>query len=296
VLPYPAAPDDVAEFLQHHAPPLSVRSNGEFEVLATATSASGAPVKSLMTLTSYLATLAFLHRAGGLADPTKDPEVQAVWRVLRRGLARPRQKSPLTWAMIEPALARLPESLIGKRDRALLVLGYACMARRSELVALDVEHFEKDSDGGATVSLRRIKTNADWTGYLPPRVFGIVEEWLTAAGISSGPVFRRLDFIGQKRLHRMADARLTPLSVTHIYKRVARLLAIPELDAANISSHSARIGAANDLIEDGAPDAAIMRDAGLDHAADGRRVWTRRESEARSDGEEACAGWGVARD
>jgi integrase len=136
------------------------------------------------------------------------------------------------------------------------------MARRSELVALDVEHFDKDTDGGATVSLRRIKTNADWTGYLPPRIFGIVEEWLKAAGISSGPVFRRLAFVGQQRLDSVAGARLTALSVTHVYKRVARLLALPGLDPTNISSHSARIGAANDLIEDGAADTAIMRDAG----------------------------------
>lgn len=40
------------------------------------------------------------------------------------------------------------------------------------------------------------------------------------------------------------------------------MLNIPELDPRQISGHSARIGATQDLVEDGAPDAAIMRDAG----------------------------------
>ena len=40
------------------------------------------------------------------------------------------------------------------------------------------------------------------------------------------------------------------------------MLNLPDLDPAQISSHSARIGATHDLVEDGASDAAIMRDAG----------------------------------
>ena len=47
-----------------------------------------------------------------------------------------------------------------------------------------------------------------------------------------------------------------------MFKRVARALALPDLDPARISNHSARIGATHDLVQDGAADAAIMRDAG----------------------------------
>jgi len=41
------------------------------------------------------------------------------------------------------------------------------------------------------------------------------------------------------------------------------VLAQPEVDQSNVSSHSARIGATHDLAEEGASDAAIMRDAGF---------------------------------
>jgi hypothetical protein len=57
-------------------------------------------------------------------------------------------------------------------------------------------------------------------------------------------------------------SRLNPQSVASTFKRVARRLKRPDFDPEKVSSHSARIGATHDLVEDGASDAAIMRDAG----------------------------------
>ena len=53
--------------------------------------------------------------------------------------------------------------LIGLRDRALILLGFAGAFRRSELVGLDLEDcvFGKD---GLTVTLRRSKTDQDGQG------------------------------------------------------------------------------------------------------------------------------------
>ena len=82
-------------------------------------------------------------------------------------------------------------------------------------------------------------------------------DWLQAAKIRRGPVFVRMDFAASKR-----RTRLTPQSVAIVFKRIARTLSLPELDPQFVSSHSARIGATQDLVEDGASDAAIMRDAG----------------------------------
>ena len=85
----------------------------------------------------------------------------------------------------------------------------------------------------------------------------VVRDWWNAAGIAKGPVLVRLDAAGSGR-----RARLTAQSVALVMKRIARELKLPDLDPKRVSSHSARIGATNDLVEDGAPDAAIMRDAG----------------------------------
>jgi len=131
------------------------------------------------------------------------------------------------------------------------------MARRSELVALNVEDFEIHADGGATVTFDRLKTAERGTSYLTPEVMAVVGDWLSVAQIEKGTVFPRLDFARRGRQDRM-----TPQSVGIVFKRIARTLNLPGLDPAQVSSHSARIGATHDLVEDGASDAAIMRDAG----------------------------------
>jgi integrase len=255
--PYPADPADVAAFLQAQAPPIRVTRGGDFEVLKTGVTPTGEPAKRYATLARYLGTLSKLHIDGGHPDPTRDPEVLAVWRVLRRGLDRPAQKAPLGFEHIRQALTSLPNDLQGKRDRALLLLGYTLMARRSELVALNVEDFEIHGDGSATVSFDRLKTGERATNHLSPEVTAIVGDWMAAAQIEKGAIFPRLDCA-----RRGQHDRMTPQSVGIVFKRIARTLDLPGLDPARISSHSARIGATHDLVEDGASDAAIMRDAG----------------------------------
>jgi integrase len=255
--PYPAAPGDLAAFLQAQAPPIGVTRGGEFKLDPRGVTADGNPAKSYSTLSRYLGTLSKLHRDGNQPDPTKDPEVLAVWRVLGRGLARPVQKAPLTFEIIRKALITLPDTPIGKRDRALLILAYTLMARRSELVALDVENFDVHEDGSAIVTFERQKTGEQGTNFLTAQVMAIVQSWLQAAHITTGPLFSRLDNARGVKANRIA-----PQSVAGVFKRTAERLALPELDPRRISSHSARIGATHDLVEDGAPDAAIMRDAG----------------------------------
>jgi len=257
VRPYPGSAAAVAGFLQANAPPIRVTRGGDFEVAKTGITPNGEQAKSGATLSRYLGTLSRLHIDGGHPDPTKDPEVLAVWRVLRRGLERSIQKQALGFEAIRQSLVALPNDLKGKRDRALLLLGYCLMARRSELVALNVKDFESHEDGSATVTFERLKTGVRATNYLSPEVMDVVREWLTAAHIEEGAVFTRLDFAAGKR-----KARMTGQSVNLVFKQVARMLNLPELDPSKISGHSARIGATQDLVEDGAPDAAIMRDAG----------------------------------
>ena len=255
--PYPAEPRDVAAFLQAQAPPIHVTKQGGFEMRDLEITPTGGTPKKYATLARYLGTLSKLHVDGGYPDPTKDPEVLAVWRVLRRGLPRPAQKAAFPFAAIRQALTALPDTLQGKRDRALLLLAYTLMARRSELVALNVGDFDVHPDGSATVTFERHKTGEQATSYLTAPVMEVVRAWWDAASIRSGAVFVRLDAAGTGK-----RTRLTAQSVALVFKRVAKELDLPDLDPKRVSSHSARIGATNDLVEDGAPDAAIMRDAG----------------------------------
>lgn len=251
---FPAEPTLIAKYLQEHAPPILETRSGGFIVDPDAPAVSGQQAQSFATLQRFLAVMGTLHREAGLDDPTKHPELQSVWRVLRRGLKRPQQKARLSLQMIWTAVAALPSSPEGKRDRALLLLAYALLARRSELVALNDTSLERHDDGSMTVRFMRTKTNVESENFLPPAIASIVEEWI-AVRPSDGPaLFVRLD--------RAAEAqRLSAGSVADIMRRALRK-ASADLDVLTIGSHSARIGAAYDLALAGAADSAIMRDAG----------------------------------
>ena len=106
-------------------------------------------------------------------------------------------------------------ALIGARDRALILLGFAGAFRRSELVGLDIEDcaFGKD---GLTVTLRRSKTDQDGAG----RKIGIpygsnpetcpvrtIQAWIEQAGIEAGPLFRSINRHGQVQAGRLSADR-----------------------------------------------------------------------------------------
>jgi len=251
---FPAEPTAIAKYLQEHAPPILETRSGGFIVDPDASAASGEQAHSFATLQRFLAVLGTLHREADLEDPTKHPELQSVWRVLRRGLRRPRQKARLSLQMIWTAVAALPSSPEGKRDRAILLLAYALMARRSELVALNDSNLERHDDGSMTVRFVRTKTSAESENFLPPAIASILEEWIAVRPGTGSAVFVRLDRAG-------AAQRLSAGSIADIMRRALRRAGI-ELDVLTIGSHSARIGAAYDLALAGAADSAIMRDAG----------------------------------
>ncbi len=152
--------------------------------------------------------------------------------------------------------------LIGARDRALILLGFAGAFRRSELVGLDVEDcaFGKD---GLTVTLRRSKTDQDGAG----RKIGIpygsnpetcpvrtVQAWLEEAGSDAGPLFRSINRHGQVR-----TGRLSGIDVARIVKKLAVRAG---LDPAKYAGHSLRAGHATSAAIAGASERSIMRQTG----------------------------------
>jgi site-specific recombinase XerC len=83
---------------------------------------------------------------------------------IRRTLGTaPVQKAPALTDDICAMVAATNAGIIGARDRALILLGFAGAFRRSELVGLDVDDctFAKD---GLTITLRRSKTDEEGAG------------------------------------------------------------------------------------------------------------------------------------
>jgi integrase len=77
-----------------------------------------------------------------------------------------------------------------------------------------------------------------------------LQEWLAAAGIAAGPIFRAVDRHGN-----IAAARLSDRAVANIVKRAA---AAAGLDPADYAGHSLRSGMATAAARAGASERAIM--------------------------------------
>jgi len=125
------------------------------------------------------------------------------------------------------------------------MVGYDTMARRSELVAIDVEDFNWMDDGSGRVLIRRSKTDQAGEGslaYLSPDTVAYLRGWLKASGIRSGAVFRRL--IGRGRI----GPRLQVDSIAQTFKRVAEFVGMTEEEMRQVSGHSIRVGATQDML------------------------------------------------
>ena len=206
------------------------------------------------TIRRYLASLSHQHRAAELPDPTKTNVVRlAIKRSERKHGIRQRQAAPFGEMLIERVFATLGTRLIDLRDLSLLLVTRDMLARRSEVVALEVEDITVAEDGSGTVLVRKSKTDQSGEGavlWIAPQTVAVVQRWLEAAGITSGPIFRSVGKAG--RLGAVLDSG----EVARIFKKLAKAA---NIDAANISGHSARVGMAQDLVAHGAGLPEVMQ-------------------------------------
>lgn len=215
------------------------------------------------TLQRRLATIAEAHKTAGLESPTRSPQVRLVWAGIRRekGVAQGHRKPVLT-RHLKAMIAHLPASLVGTRDRALLLLGFAGAMRRSELVGLDVADLAFTDDGLVAV-IRKSKTDQTGMGRKVGIPFGThpdtcpvraVQAWLDATRLDDGPLFRRVDrhgFVG--------DARLCDRAVAEVVKR--SLLAAGK-SARFYAGHSLRAGLITQAAMNGVSERAIADQSG----------------------------------
>ena len=206
------------------------------------------------TVRRYVASIAHMHRAARLPDPTKDERVKLALRRLDRARGtRQRQATGITRQMAEQMVDAAGSSLIDLRDRALIMVMRDLLARRSEAVTLDVADLDLTGDGTGTVLIRRSKTDAAGRGQvrlLGPGAAGAVRDYLQAAGIATGPLFRSVSRAG------VVGERLPAGDVPRILRKRAKAAG---LEVAGISGHSARVGMAQDLVAHGCDLAAIMQ-------------------------------------
>ena len=151
-----------------------------------------------------LATLSRAHRLAGLDWPRAHPAIRNTLRGIQREHARPKQQAA---ALVTDELIRLVETCettpVGRRDRALLLIGYAGALRRSELVAITREDIVFTPDGLTDHPARQGRPDRQGRqSRHPPRrppdtcPVRALELWLEISNCRFGPVFRAIDRLG----------------------------------------------------------------------------------------------------
>ena len=203
------------------------------------------------TISRRVAAIRYAHQAAGYESPTGRDLVKASLAGIRRtvGVAKV-QKAPATVERIVEMVKSCPDTLQGRRDKALLLLGFAGAFRRSELVALTVEDLEETGDG-LRVTIRKSKTDQEGAGQVVAilngsrlRVVEAVAAWREAAGITTGPLLRSLRKGGG-----VSVQGLSTKSVGEIVKAYAGRVG---LDPAEFGGHSLRAGFLTSAAEAGA--------------------------------------------
>jgi integrase len=82
----------------------------------------------------------------------------------RETSARQDQAHPLGWKDIKDFIESAGEGLRADRERAMLCVAYETLARRGELVALEVRDIAFHPDGTGQALIRRGKTDAEGQG------------------------------------------------------------------------------------------------------------------------------------
>ncbi len=240
VCPLPAAPEAVASYIAECAGRLKVGS-----------------------IQRRLNAIAEAHKAVGLPSPTHAPIVANTLKGIRRttGTA-PEQKAAALTDDIRAMVDATDGGIIGARDRALVLLGFAGAFRRSELVALDIDDCSFGKDG-LTVTLRRTKTDQDGVSRKIGIPYGanpdtcpvrVLQAWIEQAGIASGALFRSINRHG-----RVLAKRLAPIDVARIVKKLALCAG---LDPQRYAGHSLRAGHATSAAIAGASERSIMNQTG----------------------------------
>lgn len=224
------------------------------------------------TIQRRLTAITYAHRAAGYELNTKHPAIRELFAGIRRTVGAAQvQKQALLTEDVRAMVRVLPDTTLGLRDRALLLLGFAGAFRRSELVGLDVSDLRVEAQG-LVVHLGRSKTDQEGEGREVAIPYGrhsstcpvtTVLAWIQRAGIDSGPLFRSVNRHGQ-----VSQSRLSDKAVALVVKRAA---AAAGLDPADYAGHSLRSGMATSAARAGASERAIMEQTGHKSTAMVRR-------------------------
>ncbi|MFE9432834.1 tyrosine-type recombinase/integrase [Streptomyces sp. NPDC006640] len=211
------------------------------------------------TIEQAIATIRVAHREAGHDGK---PDTRAALRILkthkrdRAEQGKRKKKAPAVTLDILRAIvdATDPDTLAGRRDRALIVLGFAMMARRSELAALRISDITF-TDDGLVVLIRTSKTDQEAEGaevHIPNGVHPdtdpvrVVRAWLDRLDTTEGPLLRRIN-----RWDQLQPGGMSGAAINERVRALAVRAGCP--DAAKFTAHGLRAGGPTEAAKAGHP-------------------------------------------
>lgn len=240
--------------------------NNSYEFLASLFIASMAKSRKLKdaSISCYLAGIRHFYNERGVAIDTTHSEIRKIRAGIKRELGtKQNQKLPLTTENIKLLIDSIGRLVwpIEVRDKAMILIGFAGAFRRSELVAIDIEHLAFDQFG-VSVFIPKSKTDQEMQGrvvdipfasnaqYCPVRA---LQDWIRCAKIEKGAVFLQVHKGGNIIPRRLGDR-----SVALMLKRRCKPFGFSD----DIAGHSLRAGHVTSAIKNGTPETWIMRQTG----------------------------------
>lgn len=212
------------------------------------------------TLVRDMAAIVRVHNVLELPNPAAHETVRIAMRRVRRVRpTRPKQAYGITRPLRDRLLQACSNDLSGKRDRAMIAVGFEGLCRRSELVKLTVGDLAHNRHGQLAVTVRRGKADQEGMGRvvaLSPATAAIVQDWIDAAELTRGPLLRPV--YHSKVLSRF----LNGYTICRRLKTIAKTAGLSDDIVDNISGHSLRVGAAQTLLDDGFDVLRLMKVGG----------------------------------
>jgi len=220
---------------------------------------------SYSSIRRRLSCLRRINKLLGYQDNTQTEEIYLTIRRLKRSKCLEQQQAVgINYVLLVKMIDAQPDTLAGIRNKALLSLGYDFLARRSELVALRTIDLEFTRDGALKGMIRKSKTDQYGRGRL---VFGsersakLLRGWFRKKPKEVEAVFCAIN-------HGVCiDRPICDRNVNEIIKKsVVKVKRYERPSDLEVSGHSLRVGAAQDLLIKGYDLAAIMRAGGWSNA------------------------------
>lgn len=217
--------------------------------------------KKVSTLSRRISAINKAHKLARCPLPTKTEEFKDFFAGVKNKLkTKQNKKKALITGDIQRIIDKMPfDKVIGVRDCALFLVGFAGGLRRSELVGLDVQDVEWKEEG-IVLNINKSKTDQEGEGHRIGIHYGnheltcpvlALKNWLLDGEVFDGPIFRGVDRHGN-----VSEQRLSERNVAMIIKRCVVRAGLPPEQYAG---HSLRAGLVTTAAMNDAPVSSIMK-------------------------------------